>query len=61
MITAIALILKQFIISFFFFFFFFCNISQLNRFVRVSNHMTDFNTRNKILTAKLLKQGYWCH
>ena len=32
-------------------------ISQLIRFARVSSHVTDFNTQNKILTAKLLKQG----
>ena len=37
---------------------FFIYISQLIRFARVSNHVADFNTRNKILTAKLLKQGY---
>ena len=29
-------------------------ISQLIRFARVSSHLTDFNTRNKLLTAKLL-------
>ena len=29
-------------------------ISQLIRFARVSSHVDDFNTRNKILTAKLL-------
>ena len=28
------------------------------RFARVSSHVTDFNNRNKFLTAKLLKQGY---
>ena len=33
-------------------------ISQLIRFARVSNHVDDFNTRNKVLTAKLLRQGY---
>ena len=33
-------------------------ISQLIRFVRAS---TDFNTRNKLLTQKLLKQGYRYH
>ena len=33
-------------------------ISQLIRFARVSSHVGDFNTRNKILTAELLKQGY---
>ena len=31
-------------------------ISQLNRFSRVSSHVEDFNTRNKVLTAKLLRQ-----
>ena len=33
-------------------------ISQLIRFVRVCNHVADFNARNKCLTAKLLQQGY---
>ena len=33
-------------------------ISQLIRFDRVSSHVDDFNTRNKVLTAKLLRQGY---
>ena len=36
-------------------------ISQLIRFVRVSSHVDDFNTRNKVLTAKLLRQGYRYH
>ena len=36
-------------------------ISQLIRFARVSNHVDDFNTRNKVLTAKLLRQGYRYH
>ena len=36
-------------------------ISQLIRFARVCNHATDFNTRNKCLTAKLLQQGYRYH
>ena len=36
-------------------------ISQLIRFARVSSHVTDFNARNKILTAKLLQQGYRYH
>ena len=36
-------------------------ISQLIRFARVSSHLTDFNTRNKLLTAKLLNQGYRYH
>ena len=36
-------------------------ISQLIRFVRVSSHVDDFNTRNKVLTAKLLRQGYNYH
>ena len=29
-------------------------ISQLIRFARVSSHVTDFNTQNKLLTAKPL-------
>ena len=37
------------------------NISQLIRFARVSSHVDDFNTRNKILTAKLLRQEYRYH
>ena len=32
-------------------------ISQLIRFARASSHVTDFNTRNKLLTQKFLKQG----
>ena len=36
-------------------------ISQLIRFARVSSHVTDFNTRNKLLTAKLLNRGYRYH
>ena len=36
-------------------------ISQLIRFARVSSYIADFNTRNKMLTAKLLKQGYRYH
>ena len=35
--------------------------SQLIRFARVCNHVTDFNARNKYLTAKLLQQGYRYH
>ena len=35
--------------------------SQLIRFARVSSHVDDFNTLNKVLTAKLLKQGYRYH
>ena len=27
----------------------------------MSSHVDDFNTRNKVLTAKLLKQGYSYH
>ena len=30
-------------------------ISQLIRLARVSSHVNDFNTRNKVLTAKLLR------
>ena len=33
-------------------------ISQLIPFARVSSHVGDFNTRDEVLTAKLLKQGY---
>ena len=33
-------------------------ISQLIRFTRVPSQVADFNARNKILTAKLLQQGY---
>ena len=36
-------------------------ISQLIRFVRASSHVADFNTRNKLLCQKLLKQGYRYH
>ena len=36
-------------------------ISQLIRFARVSSHVDDFNTRNKVFTAKLLRQGYRYH
>ena len=36
-------------------------ISQLTRFARVSSHVDDFNTRNKVLTAKLVRQGYRYH
>ena len=36
-------------------------ISQLIRFARASSYVTGLNTRNKLLTQKLLKQGYWHH
>ena len=36
-------------------------ISQLIRFARASSYVNDFNTRNKLLTQKLLKQGYRYH
>ena len=36
-------------------------ISQLIRFARASSYAADFNTRNKLLTQKLLKQGYQYH
>ena len=36
-------------------------ISQLICFARASSYITDFNTRNKILTQKLLKQVYRYH
>ena len=37
------------------------DISQLIRFARVSSHVDDFNTRNKVLTVKHLGQGYRYH
>ena len=36
-------------------------ISQLIRFARASSVVADLNTRNKLLTQKLLKQGYRYH
>ena len=36
-------------------------ISQLIRFARASSHVADLNTRNKLLTQKLLKQGNGHH
>ena len=36
-------------------------ISQLIRFARASSHVADFNTCSKLLTQKLLKQGYRYH
>ena len=36
-------------------------ISQLIRFARESSNVSNFNCRNKALTAKLLKQGYRYH
>ena len=36
-------------------------ISQLIHFARASSYVADFNTRNKLLTQKLLKQGYRYH
>ena len=36
-------------------------ISQLIRFARASSHVADFNTRNKLLTQKVLKQCYRYH
>ena len=35
--------------------------SQLIRFARASSYVADFITHNKLLTQKLLKQGYWYH
>ena len=37
------------------------HISQLIRFAKASIHVAYFNTRNKSLTHKLLKQGYRYH
>ena len=36
-------------------------ISQLIRFARASSHVAEFNTCNKLLTQKLLKQCYRYH
>ena len=36
-------------------------ISQLIRLARASSYVIDFNTRNKLLTQKLLKPGYQYH
>ena len=36
-------------------------ISQLIRFARASSNVAYLNTRNKLLTQKLLKQGYRYH
>ena len=36
-------------------------ISHFIRFARASSHVADLNTRNKLLTQKLLKQGYRYH
>ena len=36
-------------------------ISELICFTRASSYVTDFNTRNKLSTQKLLKQGYQYH
>ena len=36
-------------------------ISQLIRNARASSYVADFNTHNKLLTQKLLKQGYGYH
>ena len=36
-------------------------ISQLIRFARAFSQVADFNTRNKLLTEELLKQGYQYH
>ena len=37
------------------------NISHPIRFARASSHVDCFNTRNKVLTAKLLRQGFRYH
>ena len=49
--------------SYFFLYFdiLWCFISQLIRFARVSSQGDNFYTRNKFLTAKLLRQGYRSH
>ena len=37
------------------------DIFQLIRFARSSSHVADFNVHNRVLTQKLLKQGYRYH
>ena len=36
-------------------------ISQFIPFARASSHVAEFNTRNQLLTQKILKQGYQFH
>ena len=36
-------------------------ILQFIRFARVCSNVCNFNNRNKYLTSKLLKKGYWYH
>ena len=36
-------------------------ISQLIRYARATSYVANFNTRNTLLTQKLLKQGYQYH
>ena len=36
-------------------------IFTFDNFARASSYITDFNTRNKLFTQKLLKQGYRYH
>ena len=36
-------------------------IARLSRFAQVSSYVDDFYTRNKVLTAKLLRKGYRYH
>ena len=36
-------------------------VSQLIRFARASGCVADFDARNKLLTQRLLGQGYRCH
>ena len=38
-----------------------CLYELIIPFARASSHITDFNTHNKLLTQKLLKQGYRYH
>ena len=39
----------------------FLALHPMFRFARVSSHVADFNTRNKLITQKLHKQGYRYH
>ena len=41
--------------------FIFLNLFDLLIYIKVSSHVDDFNTLNKVLTAKLVRQGYRYH
>ena len=61
MINVTTLILKLSISHFQMLMFLVLYISQHIRFARASSYVADFNTRNKLLTQKLIKLGYRYH